>query len=57
MKKFQKDIGLFPHGGLDFTTQDKLNEAYENLLLKYDRQYVKAIEVLKDKVRNLQNIA
>lgn len=47
--KFQKDSGLYSYGVLDFTTQQALNEKLEGLVLKLDRQYTKALEVLNSK--------
>lgn len=45
--KFQKDSNLYPYGVLDFTTQEALNSAINKLILKYDKQYAKAVEILK----------
>lgn len=47
LKKFQKKSGLYPSGILDFSTQKALNEAYGKLELSSDKQYMKALEVLK----------
>ncbi|KNZ68482.1 carboxyl-terminal protease [Thermincola ferriacetica] len=46
IKKFQKDKGLYPYGVLDFITQQKLNEALIQIILRYDKQYAKAVELL-----------
>ncbi len=44
--QFQKDVKLYSYGVLDFTTQKALNDALNGILLKYDKQYAKALEVL-----------
>lgn len=46
IKQFQKDVKLFPYGVIDFSTQKALNNALDGILLKYDKQYAKAVEVL-----------
>jgi len=46
VKKFQKDVKLFPYGVIDFTTQKALNDALDGIILKYDKQYAKAVEIL-----------
>lgn len=46
--KFQQDSGLFPYGVLDFTTQEALNNKLNGLIPGIDKQYAKAVEVLKD---------
>ncbi len=46
IKKFQKDMKLYAYGVLDFTTQKALNSALDGILLKYDKQFAKAMEVL-----------
>jgi len=46
IKKFQKDSKLFPYGVLDFATQNALNGQLLNIILKYDEQYAKAVELL-----------
>ncbi|MGI6778512.1 MAG: S41 family peptidase [Acetivibrionales bacterium] len=46
--KFRVDNGLYPGGILDFTTQEALNDKLDRLILEYDKQYVKALEVLGD---------
>ncbi|NJD03654.1 MAG: PDZ domain-containing protein [Ruminiclostridium sp.] len=46
VKQFQKDMKLWPYGVMDFTTQKALNDAFDGVILKYDMQYAKAIEVL-----------
>jgi len=48
ISKFRTDRGLYPGGVLDFTTQKALNEAYEAIRIEYDKQYAKAIELLKN---------
>ncbi len=47
IKKYQKAKGGKPYGKLDFTTQKWLNDDLDKLLVKYDKQYAKALEVLK----------
>lgn len=47
IKKYQKANKLYPSGVLDYATQDLFNLQRQNLLLKYDRQYAKAVEYLK----------
>ncbi|MEN6325105.1 MAG: S41 family peptidase [Syntrophomonas sp.] len=47
IKKYQKANKLYPSGVLDYATQDLFNRQRHNLLLKYDRQYAKAVEYLK----------
>lgn len=49
ISKFRTDKKLYPGGVLDFTTQKALNAEMENLILKYDKQYAKAIEILNGK--------
>lgn len=44
--KFRTDKGLYPGGVLDFTTQDYLNKELDNIIMTYDKQYAKAIEIL-----------
>ncbi|TYQ15319.1 UNVERIFIED_CONTAM: carboxyl-terminal processing protease [Acetivibrio alkalicellulosi] len=44
---FQKDEGLFPYGVLDFATQRALNKKLDELSYGFDRQYLKAVEILK----------
>lgn len=46
--KFQESIGFFPYGVLDFSTQQALNDRLDELVKKLDKQYTKAIELLKD---------
>jgi len=48
VREFQKDNGFYSYGVLDFSTQEALNEKLENLVLEYDKQMAKAIELLKD---------
>lgn len=47
IKKFQKAKKLNPSGVLDFATQDSFNKERQNLLIKFDQQYAKAVEYLK----------
>lgn len=47
VKQFQKEKGGYSYGVLDFTTQQWLNEELDRLLLELDKQYAKAVEVLK----------
>jgi carboxyl-terminal processing protease len=49
IKKFQKASKLYANGVLDFTTQKALNNAFDKALLKLDKQYAKAVEVLTSK--------
>jgi C-terminal peptidase (prc) len=44
--KFQKDEKLFPYGVLDYTTQKALNTKLDGIILKYDKQFAKAVEIL-----------
>lgn len=46
VKKFQKDVKLFPYGVIDFNTQKALNDALDSIIMKYDKQYAKAVELL-----------
>ena len=46
--EFQKDIGFYSYGVLDFSTQKALNEKLEKLMSEYDKQMAKALELLKD---------
>ncbi|MEA1959862.1 MAG: S41 family peptidase [Bacillota bacterium] len=46
LQKFQADQGLYPYGIMDFTTQNALNTQLDQLLLEYDKQYAKAVELL-----------
>jgi len=46
VNKFQKDMGLFPYGVLDFTTQNALNRELKRLIKETDKQYAKAVELL-----------
>lgn len=46
--RFQKENGLYPYGVMDFATQKALNNKLEKLLVEYDKQMAKAIELLKD---------
>jgi carboxyl-terminal processing protease len=48
IKKFQSDKGLYSYGVLDFTTQQALNELYDELLLKYDGQYAWAMKLINN---------
>jgi len=47
VKQFQKDKGGYSYGVLDYTTQQWLNEELDRLFLELDKQYAKAVEVLK----------
>jgi carboxyl-terminal processing protease len=47
LQKFQKDQGKYPYGVLDYTTQQLLNDKLEQLRLKIDLQYAKAVELLQ----------
>ncbi|HHV97316.1 MAG TPA: S41 family peptidase [Clostridiaceae bacterium] len=47
ISKFRTDRGFYAGGVLDFTTQKALNEAYEFLRILYDKQYAKALEILR----------
>lgn len=44
---FQSEIGLFPYGVMDYTTQAGLNDAIEDLEIEIDIQLEKAFEILK----------
>lgn len=44
--KFRVDKGLYPGGVMDFTTQKALNDELKEIILLYDKQYMKAIELL-----------
>lgn len=46
--KFRVDCKLYPGGVLDFTTQQALNDKLDELILKIDKQYVKALEILNE---------
>lgn len=46
IKKFQIDNKLYPSGVLDFATQELFNKQRQNMLVKFDRQYAKAVEYL-----------
>jgi len=43
---FQKDMGLYPYGVLDFSTQNALNGELDRLITETDKQYAKAVELL-----------
>ncbi|HOJ09875.1 MAG TPA: S41 family peptidase [Clostridiales bacterium] len=47
ISKFRTDKGLYPGGVLDFTTQKALNTELERIYNTSDKQYSKAIEILK----------
>lgn len=44
--KFRTDKGFYPGGVLDFTTQKALNDELDRVILSYDKQYAKAVEIL-----------
>jgi len=44
--EYQKNVGLYPSGILDFTTQQSLNHKLDQLILHIDRQYAKAYQIL-----------
>jgi carboxyl-terminal processing protease len=44
--KFRVDKELYPGGVLDFTTQKALNKELDRVILMYDKQYSKAVELL-----------
>lgn len=46
VKQFQKDMKLHSYGVMDFTTQKYLNNALDGIIMKYDKQFAKAVEVL-----------
>jgi len=46
ISEFQRENGLYSYGVLDFSTQKAINEKYEQLVLMYDKQYAKAVEIL-----------
>jgi carboxyl-terminal processing protease len=52
ISKFQKDSNLYPYGVLDFTTQKALNSAINKTILEHDKQYAKAVEILKTNRKN-----
>jgi len=49
LKKYQEDMGLYPYGVLDFTTQESLTQSLEEFMKidDKDEQLEKAIEILK----------
>ncbi len=47
IKKFQQDRGLGTYGVLDYSTQDALNQQYYKVLPEIDRQYARALEIVK----------
>ncbi|NMB96583.1 MAG: S41 family peptidase [Clostridiaceae bacterium] len=47
ISKFRTDRGFYAGGVLDFTTQKALNEAYDKFRIMFDKQYAKALELLK----------
>lgn len=47
LKEFQRSSGLWPYGELDFATQKALNDMLDKLILQTDKQYAKAVEILK----------
>jgi len=44
--KFRADSKLYPGGTLDFSTQGMLNDKLDEAVMKLDKQYAKAVEVL-----------
>jgi carboxyl-terminal processing protease len=46
ISKFRTDNGLYPGGVLDFTTQKTLNDKLDAVILKIDKQYSEALDVL-----------
>jgi len=48
ISKFRTDNGLYPGGMLDFTTQKALNSKLDAKILEVDKQYSKALEVLRE---------
>ncbi len=48
IEKFKEDNQLKSDGLLDIVTQDALNRKLEQLILEVDRQYAKAVEILKN---------
>ena len=47
ISRYRTDKGFWPGGVLDHTTQRALNEDLETILRVHDRQYAKALEILK----------
>jgi len=45
---FQDDVGLYPYGVLDYTTQDNINNIIREKYIKSDLQLAKAFEVIKE---------
>ncbi|HHW30974.1 MAG TPA: S41 family peptidase [Clostridiaceae bacterium] len=45
---FRTNMGLYPGGVLDFTTQKTLNNEYYKKLLEIDKQLAKAVEILSE---------
>lgn len=46
--EFQKSVGLFSYGVLDFSTQQALNDKLDELVRRIDKQYAKALEILNN---------
>ena len=47
MAEFQKDSGIRGLGVLDIVTQKALNNALDKIILENDKQYQKAVWILK----------
>ncbi len=47
VKKFQSDVGLFPCGDLDFSTQTAINSHVTNFKVIRDSQFERAYEIVK----------
>lgn len=47
IKQFQQDHGLGSYGILDFSTQEALNQQFYKLLPEIDRQYARALEIVR----------
>ncbi len=47
VKKFQSDVGLFPCGDLDFSTQTTINNLVTEYKVVRDSQFDKALEIVK----------
>jgi carboxyl-terminal processing protease len=49
VKNFQKEMGLFSYGELDFTTQISINNMSRDAFVLNDTQYEKALRLLEEK--------